>query len=157
MNITDKLLEALEAGAAQLERLLRQYPYLSTSAIVENLSSWHKHKIAISFKKMGDGGDTGVHRAQNIRELAIDLLGKSGLEDTQDILLSKHNVEMSMPKLAHIVGRDVYISELRKDALKLLANKISYEQIATLWNELGRPALGGHPKWSGRNVSILVD
>ncbi|MEJ1353970.1 MAG: hypothetical protein RPU52_06360 [Candidatus Sedimenticola sp. (ex Thyasira tokunagai)] len=157
MNITNKLFEALDAGATRLEELLQEYPYLSTAAIRESISDWHKHKIQIRLHQMGEGGNTDVHEAQNIRELAIELLGKNGLEDTLDILLSRHNVEMTMPKLVHMIGRDVYIAELRQDAQALVANAISYEQIASLWNDLDRPALGGHPRWSGRNVSILVD
>lgn len=157
MKMTNGLLEAIDACATKLEELIHLFPSLASSAMAESLSAWHREKIQLRLQQMGEGGDSGVKAAQNISQLALELLSENGLEETLELLLTRYKIEITPQKLVHLIGRDVYIGVLRNDARLLAGNAISYEQIAALWNGLGRPPLGGHPRWSGRSVSILVE
>ncbi|MES9904744.1 MAG: hypothetical protein ABW168_18965 [Sedimenticola sp.] len=154
--MTSRFLEALDAGATRLEDLLCLFPSLSSSTILDNLSEWHQQKMKIRMEQKGTEDDRSIYDEQRIRELTIELLGENSIEDTLDILFSKYKAAITPEELVHMIGLNLYLSELRRDAGALVTNAVSYNQIATLWNDLGRPALGGHPKWSGRNVSILI-
>lgn len=151
-----KLFEAVDACADQLDRLNNQFPNLAGKSTRESVSHWRNRKIQIRLHQ--NHGDSEVEGNQTVdtKKLAMRLLQSNGLEETLDILLAEHQVDLTLPKLIHLIGKGEYIAALRKDAGLLLENAISYDQIAQLWNDLDRPAMGS-PKWSGRSVSILVE
>ena len=151
-----KLFEAVDACADQLDRLNNQFPNLAGKSTRESVIHWRNRKIQVRLHQThGDKGAKG-NRNDDVKKLAMKLLENNGLEDTLDILLAKHQKDLTLPKLIHLIGKGEYIVALRKDAGLLLDNAISYDQIAQLWNDLDRPAMGS-PKWSGRSVSILVE
>ena len=156
MEKMHKLFEAVDACADQLDRLNNQFPNLAGKSTRESVSHWRNRKIQVRLHQTN--GDKGAkdNRIDDAKKLAMKLLENNGLEDTLDILLAKHQMDLTFPKLIHLIGKGEYIAALRKDAGMLLDNAISYGQIAQLWNDLDRPAMGG-PKWNERSVSILVE
>ncbi|MCP3671153.1 MAG: hypothetical protein GY814_12115 [Gammaproteobacteria bacterium] len=59
-----------------------------------------------------------------------------------------------MHKLIKTVGKDAYIAAMRKEVIFLRENGVAFDQIANLWNELGRPGPGSGP-WTESSVSLL--
>lgn len=156
MDKIRKLFESVDACAERLEQLNERFAHLATESTHESVETWQKVKDRIQFdyteekKQYSNGPD--------IKALALDLLEKQGhgLEDTVDILVTDHDIEMNTAGLAQIIGRTAYIAALRRDATDLIGNSISLTQIATLWNDLDRPAIGGE-NWTARSVAILIE
>lgn len=156
MDKMRKLFESVDACADRLEALNNQFAHLASDTTRQSVETWRGVKEGIIFdynesqKSPGEGPD--------IKAIAIDLLENQGhgLEDVIDLLMSDHQVEMDIKGLAQLIGKQAYIAALRRDAADLLDNSISYNQIASLWNDLERPAFGGE-NWTGRSVSILVE
>lgn len=156
MDKMRKLFESVDACADRLEELNNQFADLASDSTRKSVESWRNLKEAVYFdytessKAPAEGPD--------IKAIAVDLLENQGhgLEDVIDLLMSDHKVEIDIRGLAQLIGKQVYIAALRRDAADLLDNSISFNQIASLWNDLDRPAFGGE-NWTGRNVSILVE
>lgn len=89
---------------------------------------------------------------------ATELLTKQGhtLEEVIDILRTEHGVEVDISDLIQRVGKAVYITALRRDAVKLQNDRVSFSQIAKRWNEQGRPSLDDE-SWTASTVSILIE
>lgn len=151
-----KLFEAVDACADQLDRLNNQFPHLAKKSTRESVSHWRNRKIQIRLHQTHDESAVTGNPTEDVKKLAMNLLETNGLEETLDILFATHQLDITLPKLIHLIGKGEYIVALRKDAGLLLENAISYDQIAQLWNDLDRPAMGG-PNWNGRSVSILVE
>jgi hypothetical protein len=156
MDKIRKLFESVDACADRLDQWNNRFAHLATEATHESVETWKKVKDRILFdygdeKKVHDSGP-------DIQAIATELLEKQGhnLEDVIDILATEHDVQIDMQLLAQAIGRTVYIGALRKDAAELINNAISYAQIASLWNDLDRPAFGGE-SWTARSVAILVE
>ncbi len=147
------LIEAVDNCAERLHHLNQNYPLLATPASLEGVQHWRQRRAHHRLRHKVPPAE--LPEGPNIRAITLDLLQHNGLEDTLDILLDKHDVDLSLPKLIHLVGKEAYIAALKREAALLLANAISYEQIANLWNDLDRPALGG-ASWSPRSVSVLA-
>ncbi|MCW8906973.1 MAG: hypothetical protein OQL28_06970 [Sedimenticola sp.] len=156
MDKMRKLFESVDACADRLEELNSQFTDLASDSTRQSVESWRNLKESVLFdhteasKTPAEGPD--------IKAIAIDLLENQGhgLEDVIDLLMSDHSVEIDIKGLAQLIGKEAYIAALRRDAADLLSNSISYNQIASLWNDLDRPAFGGE-NWTGRSVSILVE
>jgi len=151
-----KLFESVDACADRLDQLNNRFAHLATESTHESVETWRRAKDRILFdhsdeNKEHEGGP-------DIKAIAIELLEKQGhsLEDVLDMLRTDHGVDIDISGLVQIIGRTVYVTALRKDAADLLGNAISFTQIASLWNDLDRPAFGGE-SWTARNVSILVE
>jgi hypothetical protein len=151
-----KIFEALDACADRLEQLNESFPRLASKSTRESVNHWRNRKQVMRDSLMQEEEEKAPGEVLDIKALATELLMVNGLEDVLDILLDEHGIDITMQQLVHEIGKTAYLSALRKDAGTLLSNAISYDQIATLWNDLGRPALGG-PKWNARSVSILVE
>ena len=90
-----------------------------------------------------------------IKGVAIGLLADHALEDIVKILSSAHEIDLTLPELVDLIETENYLVALRKDVALLTENSVSYEQIAKLWTENGRPALG-RAGWSAQSVSALA-
>lgn len=156
MDKMRKLFESVDACADRLDQLNNRFAHLATESTHESVETWRRVKDRILFDY---GDEKKAHESgPDIKAIAIELLEKQGhsLEDVLDTLKTDHGMEIDIAGLAQVIGRTVYISALRKDAADLLNNAISFSQIASLWNDLDRPAFGGE-NWTARNVSILVE
>ena len=147
------LIDAVDQCAERLHELNERYPLLASPASLSGVLSWRRRRVQHRLRRQVPPAD--LSDGPDARALALDLLQHNGLEDVLDTLLDRHGIDLSLPKLIHLVGKEAYIGALKREAAQLLANAISYEQIANLWNDLDRPALGG-PSWSPRSVSVLA-
>ena len=95
-----------------------------------------------------------IEMVPNLDKLSAELLENNSIEDVLDILLKDHGIDIPEQKLIKSVGKDAYLTALRKEVVFLRENALSFSQIAELWNELGRPGLNGGI-WTEANVSLL--
>jgi hypothetical protein len=151
MDIHSKLVSAVDACADRLEYLNNTFPKLATPTTKDGVEYWRQRRIQTAEQDSADKAKTGI----DLRSVAFDLLQQHSLEDVLDLLLEKHRVELSLPELVQLIGEQDYLVVLRREFNELLTNAISFEQIATLWNDLDRPALGG-PVWTSESISTLA-
>ncbi len=158
MDKMRKLFESVDACADRLEELNNEFADLSSETTRNSVEAWRNLKVRVHAERGEEKRTHTPSETPDIREIAIDLLEKQGhgLEDVIDLLASDYNHSLTIKELVELVGKEVYISALRKDAGDLVDNSISYNQIASLWNDLDRPALGGE-NWTGQSVSILIE
>jgi hypothetical protein len=156
MDKMRKLLESVDACADRLEALNTRFTNLASDSTRESVEAWRRVKEKVEFDQTVEKKEVGS--GPDVKSIAIELLEKQGhsLEDVIDILMSDHEIEITIDGLAQSIGKQAYVAALRKDAGDLLGNAISYSQIASLWNDLDRPAFGGE-SWTARSVSILVE
>lgn len=155
MESMQKLFESVEACAERLDQLNKRYAHLATEATQESVKVWKVVKEQILAEQ---AEELPRQQGPELKSLAIELLEKQGhkLEDAIDILAAEHGITVDLVGLIQGIGKTAYIAALRREAVELQENAISFPQIASLWNDLGRPAIGGET-WSARTVSILVE
>ena len=156
MEQIESLLSSVDACAERLEELNRRFPNLAGETSRRGVEHWRQRKIKARIHQPREPEPNSDLSADQLKALATRLLQSNGLEDVLDILLEEHKIDLTLPQLIHLIGKQSYLNALRKDAGELLQNAISYDQIAGLWNDLDRPALGG-PTWNARRVSMLVE
>jgi hypothetical protein len=150
MEALSRLMAAIDACASQLEHLNNQFPHLATTSTLQGVESWRGRRMVNQI----DPPPKPAPEPLDIRTIAIGLVTAHSLEDALDLLLEKHDIDLSLPEFVHLIGRKSYTAALRRDLQELLKNAISYEQIANLWNDLERPALG-NDIWNSRSISLL--
>jgi hypothetical protein len=96
----------------------------------------------------------GVDMVVDTGKIAKELLVSHSIEETLDLLLQDHGVEMDVKTLVKMVGKQPYLSSLKKEVSFLHNNGISNEQIAELWNELSRPGPSG-AEWTKETVTLV--
>jgi hypothetical protein len=150
-----RLDEEIDSCARRLDELNARYPNLASSVSKEGVEQWRQRQIRIldQTKEKPDSQDQPA--APDTKRLAVGLLADHGLEEVVGILLSQHQIEITMLELVDVIGHENYAPALRKDLGLLMENAVSYEQVAKLWRDLGRPALGG-PEWNAQSVSALI-
>ncbi len=149
-----KLIDALEACADQLERLNTYYPKLACEASQEGVQQWRKRKGEIHLVMQEIQKRQGVEYVVDTGKLARDLLVSHSVEETLDLLLKDHGIEMNVKTMVKMVGKQSYLGALKKEVGFLHNNGISNEQIAELWNELERPGPSGDP-WCRETVTLV--
>jgi len=156
MEQINRLVRTVDACAVRLDELNNRFPNLATDTSIAGVEYWYKRKVQAPIHKHAKSGPEVKQASAKLQELALGLLKTHGLEEVLDILLKDHRVDINLSQLIHLVGNEAYIVALQRDALELLQNAVSYQQIAGLWNDQDRPALGG-PRWDARSVSMLVE
>jgi hypothetical protein len=149
-----KLIEALQACADQLERLNKSYPKLACDASHAGVQQWQERKGEIHLEMQEIQKRQGVEMVVDTGKIAKELLVSHSIEETLDLLLQDHGVEMDVKTLVKMVGKQPYIGSLKKEVGFLHNNGISNEQIAELWNELGRPGPSG-ADWTKETVTLV--
>jgi len=146
---------SVDACAERLDELNRRFPDLATDTSRMGVEHWLRHKTKAGIHNLAELDPKPKRSSGELKELALRLLKIHDLEEVLDILLNEYQIDITLSQFIHLVGNHAYLVALRKDADGLLQNAISYEQIADLWNDMDRPALGG-PSWNARSVSMLV-
>ncbi len=154
MDPISRLDEEVEACATRLDELNMRLPNLATSVTREAVEYWRSRNQRTLTYGQRESDHAGYDEAY-VKGLAIGLLADHALEDIVTILSSEHDIALTLPELVDLIERENYLAALRKDVALLTTNSVSYEQIAKLWTENGRPALGRHA-WSAQSVSALV-
>jgi hypothetical protein len=147
------IIKALDECADHLERLYKEYPQLSSEILHRAVDDWRNRKSEL---KIDYGqGNPGVQLGEDLGKMAKELLHENSLEDVQEIMREEHGHDLSTQQLVRIIGHDTYVENLKQEVLFMQDNSISYNQIAKLWNDLERPALGDD-SWDAEAVSRLV-
>ena len=149
-----RLDEEIEGCATRLDELNVRFPNLATSVTREAVEQWRSRNQGILTYGPRGAVQAGYDEA-HAKGLAVGLLEDHGLEDVLEILRSEHEIVLTLHELVDLIERENYLAALRKDVGLLTENSVSYEQIAKLWTETGRPALGS-VGWSAQSVSALV-
>ena len=153
MELLQKIHNAMGDCAEQLDHLNQHFPKLVSGPSLEGVDYWKGRVTNVQdHSKPARKGDN----TEEIRKVAQRLVKTENLEDVLGILQEKHDVELNLTQLIELIGQESYLNVLRKEGTLILENAISYEQIATLWNDLNRPALGA-PKWTAKAISMLVE
>jgi hypothetical protein len=155
MDQEARLYQALEACATRLDELNCTYPQLASDQSRDGVALWRERTAAGAATATEMPLEEPADEMRQTRELALSLLKNNGLEDVLEILLNGHRIDLSLDDLILLVGTSVYVEALKTDARKLVVNAISYQQIASLWNDLDRPALSGS-KWNAKSVSSML-
>lgn len=89
-------------------------------------------------------------------ETAKQLLAAMPLEDALRMLEADYDNEVDLRALVKLVGKDVYLDNLAREAQELVANMIGPDQIAELWSDSGFPSpIGG--RWTPQDVERLLN
>jgi hypothetical protein len=150
-----RLDDELDSCARRLDELNMRHPNLASGISKEGVEQWRQRQIRILEQRKEKPDSQDQPAAPDTKRLAVGLLADHSLEDVLGILLSKHKIELTMPELVDVIGHENYVPALKKDLGFLTENAVSYEQAATLWRDLGRPALGGS-EWNAQSVSALI-
>lgn len=156
MEKSKSLLAAIDACADLLEDLNSRRPELSGDTARQGVEQWRNRKIVQAADPLEDEEEKATSTDPDLGALIVELLQTNGIEDVLDILEAEHDTSLTIEEMIDVGGKEAYIEALRKDAKELVGNSISYNQVSSLWNDLGRPALGGI-NWNSRGVSILVE
>jgi len=151
-----RLFRSVDACAARLDELNKHFPNLATDSSIAGVEYWYRRMTQAPIHCHPKSDPESKYASGELWELAIKLLQTHDLEEVPAILLNDSQTTLSLSQLIQLVGNQAYLAALRKDAHRLVQKAVSYEQIAALWNDLGRPTLGG-PSWNARNVSVLVE
>ena len=146
---------AIDACADRLAFLNEAFSTLATETSLSGVELWRQCRTRRPIQAPQEEESKSKQPAIDLQSIAIELLKQNTLEDVLDLLADDHNTEMSLTELVHLIGNQQYLIALKRDLNELLKNAISFEQIATLWNDLERPALGG-PTWNSRTISLLA-
>jgi hypothetical protein len=153
MDREARLHQALEVCAIRLDELNCTYPHLASELSRSGVTRWREWTAAGKAVAISPGQP--ADEIEQIRALALSLLQNNGLEDVLGLLLNEHQIDFSLGDLILLIGTSGYVKALQADAQNLVDNVISYQQIASLWNDLDRPALSGS-QWSAKGVSSLL-
>ncbi len=154
------IFDIIDACADQLEHLNQAFPGLASDDTHTAVKNWRQRRgeIRLQVKEVQKGHGVeivqNVDVVQDLDQLCAELLETHGLEDASDILLEKHGIDISVHELIKNVGKEAYIAAMRKEVTFLRENGVAFDQIASLWNELGRPGPGSGP-WTEPSVSLL--
>jgi hypothetical protein len=160
---------ALEEGANQLERLNITYPNLASDFMRDAVEEFRRKPITLqqNFTKEAHVRintevapiETASNNNQDERKLietAKELLAIHSFDDVLDILEKEHGETLNLVQLASLVGNNAYMAALRREAKEFRSNAISIPQIAQLWTDFGRPAIGD-TGWTTASVTLLLE
>ena len=91
----------------------------------------------------------------DLAELAVNLLSSMSPEEVIDTLEQEHGARIGIVDLIQLAGDAAYRAALSREATEYELNRISPQQAADLWNDLGRPAPGGG-LWNAAKVQALL-
>lgn len=170
IQISPEFKKALEEGTDRLDALNEKYSELATGKTTKAVKDMrnllgaievtplnqgeHVDNVTLVAPKAGDDKGGGLS-PEEIKSIAQGTLLHNGLDDTLDILDTKYKVSLSTEELVELVGPDAYKDALKREGEEYRANSISFDQIAQLWNDFGRPPLG-EGNWTSISVSSVV-
>ena len=144
-----KKMETATVVVEHIERFNDNFPHLSnhrTRDVVPLVKKRLKNvELRIPTRKEGP----------DIAGIALELLETMAPDDVLDALAEQHDTQLSVDQLIQLVGDQPYMKALQREAKEFEMNRISPDQTAQLWNEMGRPAPGGG-LWSENKISELL-
>ncbi|MES9945809.1 hypothetical protein [Candidatus Thiodiazotropha sp. CDECU1] len=145
---------AAREAVGHLRRITSNFPHLATKSVRVAIETWNEDM----FRK-GELILVQKQRAKAERDAlekrAIELIEANHVDDVLDMLNQDSSREIDYHDLIDMVGKDRYIEALSQEAIELKVNAISPEQAAELWNNSGKPTVGGD-RWTATGVSVLM-
>lgn len=101
------------------------------------------------------GKDDRLLSDADLAEAARQLLGAMSVEEALHMLQTDYDNPIDIRGLIAMVGEEVYLETLSREAGEFIANMIAADQIVELWNESGLPSpIGG--LWTVADVEKLL-
>jgi len=148
---------AIDACADRLAFLNENFSALATDNTRRGVELWRQYRTRSPIRpSTGDEDAIGGKEEVDLKPIIIELLTNNSFEDVQDILVGEYSTEMSLPDMVQLIGKQEYLIALKRELGELLRNAVSFEQVATLWNDLERPALG-NTTWNAGSISLLAN
>lgn len=146
-------LEVAEEAIAILKRLKELYPDLVSPQVDAVMDNWDNH-----FQSGIDTREAAAELRQaedeSLSLLASDLIASHQMEDVLQMLSEEFSIDVDYDRLIGLIGKERYTSALRSEFNEMVTNSISVEQIAELWNGMGKPVIGGQ-RWTAEIVSAI--
>ncbi|MCG7864557.1 MAG: hypothetical protein N0E58_07855 [Candidatus Thiodiazotropha endolucinida] len=141
-------------AVGHLRRLSRDFPHLATQPVRVAIDTWNeemfqKGELVLVQKQRAKAEQDALEKR------AIDLIEENLVDDVLDQLNRESTKEIDYSDLIDMVGKDRYIEALTREAVELKINAVSSEQAAELWNNCGKPTVGGE-RWTATGVSVLM-
>jgi hypothetical protein len=142
---------ALHAAAAEAAALSGE-PLAQTGGDTEVEAAASHHG---STEVAGSNSSGKNFSAEQLAEAARQLLEAMPLEDALRMLENDYDEEIGIRKLIELVGQEIYLTTLCREAEELRVHQIAADQIAFLWNESGFPSpVDG--VWTTEDVQALL-
>lgn len=145
-----KKMETASVVADVIDHYNTHFPHLASQLTLSTVPLVRKRlkDVQLRIRKPVEQVDVG--------SIAQALLEEMAPEDVLDELLSAHKQELNLRELIALAGEEPYLRSLQREATDYLANQITPDQTAQIWNEMERPPPGGG-LWSQRKVERLID
>jgi len=138
----------------QLRRLAKDFPHLASPHVQKALETWNEEMFRKGQIIWLEQERRRLERSALV-ERAQQLLESHHVDEALELLVQEFDKELDYYALIDLGGREKYVAALRREAFELRQNFISPEQTAELWNNLGKPAVGGQ-HWNANEVSVLM-
>lgn len=146
-----KMLETVNTATDLVERYNDENPDHASSITIDAVTAVRERLKALQMSL-----PTSEEETRDPAEVAGELLKTMPPEDVIATLEQEHGVKANMQGLITLVGEEVYVESMRDEANEYIANMITPDQIAELWNELHRPSPNGG-LWSEHLVKKTFD
>lgn len=145
---------AAREALGHLQRITHDFPHLATQSVRVAIETWNedmfrKGELILVQKQRAKAEQDALEKR------AIELIEVNHVDDVLDMLNQDSSRELDYLDLIDMVGKDRYIEALSREAIELKVNAISPEQAAELWNNSGKPTVGGE-RWTATGVSVLM-
>ena len=146
----DKI-EVLNTSADVLEQLNEKYPHLATE---------FSHEIIPLLRKrltdcIGDVKPPPAKEAHLVEYLTEKLEADVDPLDIIELAQKEKDVEMTLEDLVYLVGEEAYMAAMTRQAMIFHENKLSPEQVSSLWNEAHYPA-PGKQHWTKKDIMKMI-
>ncbi|MEN8168571.1 MAG: hypothetical protein ABFR65_13990 [Pseudomonadota bacterium] len=150
-----RFLEIADKAVAHLERLMHYYPHQVSSHVKSAVENWEDRTQSRGSIEMALV-DLKMAEDEALSATAAELLESHQMEDVMEMLAEQFSMEVDYARLIALVGKGCYTSALRREVNELKMNSISFDQMANLWNSMGKPSLGGD-RWTAQSISMLAE
>lgn len=151
-----KFLIVADDAVDHLRYLTRHYPSLVTPEVKAAIERWEKFKQWRGSVELAKPTQKVEVDQETLAKIAISLLRNHQMEDVMEMLAEQFSIDMDYKKLIGLIGKTRYRQALRHESRELQKNSISFEQMASLWNSLGKPPMGDD-HWTAHSISMLVE
>ncbi len=155
MVVENNFIEEVREAVAQLKKLTRDFPKLSSRHVKQAIETWNEEMFEKGELIWLEKQRKRMERSA-LEDRAVELIRNQFVDDVLDKLISEFDREIDFHGLLDLCGRDRYIAALRREAIELKQNSVSPEQTAELWNSAHKPSLGGE-RWTAKGIVRLMD
>ena len=155
MTDETKFLVVADEAVGYLQRLVSEYPHLASREVKAAIETWSNLKEKKGSLEITKPKEKAVQN-ELLSEEAVALMQEHQMEDVMEMLAEKFSIELDYVGFIGLIGNDRYRGALRHEAREMRKNAISFQQMADLWNSMGKPALGGD-RWTAHSISTFCE